>query len=50
MHKLKKSIAYLSLVMLTVTTIPASSVKAASVPKAGSYYTFRRAGKQHKNK
>lgn len=50
MHKLKKSIAYLSLVMLTVTTIPASSVKAASVPKAGSYYTLKIAGKKQKKK
>ncbi|MBS7008739.1 N-acetylmuramoyl-L-alanine amidase [Anaerostipes sp.] len=50
MHKLKKSIAYLSIMMLTVTAIPASSVKAASVPKSGKYYTLKIAGKKQKKK
>ena len=50
MNNLKKSIAYLSIMMLTATTIPASTVQAASVPKAGKYYTLKIAGKKQKKK
>ena len=50
MNNLKKSIAYLSIMMLTAATIPASTVNAASVPKAGKYYTLKIAGKKQKKK
>lgn len=50
MNYFKKSMAYFSIMMLTLSTIPASNVKAASVPKAGRYYTLKIAGKKQKKK